>query len=364
MGVDLVMTIKLLELFGGIGAASKALKEVTGGDVEVVDYVEKDRFAVASYNAINGTSFEPQDITQYHPDSKAIIDLLMSGSPCQDFSVSGKQAGGVKGSNTRSSLLYETIRIIDELEVKPRYVVWENVKNVLCKNHFAVFNSYLQELKSRGYTNYFKVLNAKDYCIPQNRERLFVVSCYDSEVSSYAFPAPRPLNSCMRDYLIPQTDESSDEYPAKYLYQHNDLRDYDPATNTCLDLPSNIDEILNIHEPTDRLLKVAMLAGNKYTHRFAQIKRVYWEWGLCPTITTQSGGGCEPKVMREYDVAPYFRIREVRAIEQWRLMGFSDEDFDKAWPATGLSFAQMRKQAGNSICVPVLRAVFVAMKLQ
>ena len=165
------MNIKLLELFGGIGACTKALKRL-GIDVNIVDYVEIDKYSVKSYNAINGTNFEPQDIREWDKDIE--VDLIMHGSPCQDFSLAGKQAGGDKDSGTRSSLMYETIRIIEKL--KPEYVVWENVKNLLSKKHIHNFNNYLKALEDLGYQNYYQVLNAKDYGIPQNRERVFVVS--------------------------------------------------------------------------------------------------------------------------------------------------------------------------------------------
>lgn len=126
------MRIRLLELFGGIGACTQALKRL-GIDVEIVDYVEIDKYACASYNAINGTNFEPQDILKWDKDIE--VDLIMHGSPCQDFSIAGKQMGGDKGSETRSSLMYETIRIVEKL--KPKYVVWENVKNLLSKKTFS-----------------------------------------------------------------------------------------------------------------------------------------------------------------------------------------------------------------------------------
>ena len=175
------MKLKVLELFGGIGACSKALERLNI-EHEVVDYVEIDKYAVKSYNAIHGTNFEPQDIRTYDKDIE--VDLIMHGSPCQDFSLAGKQAGGDEGSGTRSSLLYETIRIVEKL--KPKYVIWENVKNVLSKKHRHNFDNYLQEMESLGYTNYYQVLNAKDYGIPQNRERVFTISILGNE--NYEFP--------------------------------------------------------------------------------------------------------------------------------------------------------------------------------
>ena len=161
------LTLKVLELFGGIGACTKAFKRL-GIDYKVVDYVEIDKYAVASYNAINGTSFEPQDITKW--DKNIDIDFIMHGSPCQDFSVAGLQRGGDEGSETRSSLMYETIRIVKKL--KPKYVLWENVKNLISDKHRHNFDNYLNIMSDLGYSNYYEILNARDYGIPQNRERI------------------------------------------------------------------------------------------------------------------------------------------------------------------------------------------------
>lgn len=158
--------LKVLELFGGIGACSTALKRLNI-NYEIVDYVEIDKYAVKSFNAIHNTNFEPQDISKWDKDVE--VDLIMHGSPCQDFSLAGKQAGGDEGSGTRSSLMYETIRIVEKL--KPKYVIWENVKNLLSKTHKHNFDNYLKTLEKLGYTNYYQILDAKDYEIPQHRER-------------------------------------------------------------------------------------------------------------------------------------------------------------------------------------------------
>lgn len=187
------MKLKLLELFGGIGACSKALERL-GIDFEIVDYVEIDKFAVKSFNAIHGTNFEPQDICNW--DKELEVDLIMHGSPCQDFSVCGKGAGGDKGSGTRSSLMYETLRIVKKL--RPKYVIWENVKNLLSKKHIHNFNEYLKSMEEIGYKNYYKVLNAKDFGIPQNRERVFTVSILGNDI--YLFPKNKS-NGSLEDFL-------------------------------------------------------------------------------------------------------------------------------------------------------------------
>lgn len=161
------MKLRVLELFAGIGAVSKALKNL-GHDIEIVDAVEIDKYAIKSFNAIHGTNFEPQDITKWDKDIKD-IDILTHGSPCQSISIAGKQEGADEGSGTRSSLMYESIIIINKL--KPKYVLWENVKNLLSKKHKPNFDNYINRMEQIGYKSYYRVLNAKDYGMPQNRER-------------------------------------------------------------------------------------------------------------------------------------------------------------------------------------------------
>ena len=192
--------MKVLELFGGIGACSKALERL-GIDYQIADYVEIDKYAVASFNAMHGTNFEPQDITAWDKDIE--VDLIMHGSPCQDFSVAGKQAGGDEGSGTRSSLMYETLRIVGKL--KPKYVIWENVKNLLSKKHRHNFDAYLQAMKELGYESYYQVLNAKDYGVPQNRERVFTISILSG--GDFEFPEKQLLQKKLKDILEENVDK-------------------------------------------------------------------------------------------------------------------------------------------------------------
>ena len=197
--------IRVLELFAGIGACSKAFTNL-GIPHQIVDAVEIDKYAIKSFNAIHNTNFEPQDISQWDKDLD--VDLIMHGSPCQDFSVAGKQAGGDEGSGTRSSLMYETLRIVEKL--KPKYVIWENVKNLLSKKHRHNFDAYLKSMEDLGYHNDYKVLNAKDYGIPQNRERVFTVSIrkdLEAEFMTFRFPEPIELKTKLNDILEPVVDE-------------------------------------------------------------------------------------------------------------------------------------------------------------
>lgn len=194
--------LKVLELFGGIGACSKALERL-GIDYEIADYVEIDKYAVKSFNAMHNTHFEPQDILTWDKDID--VDLIMHGSPCQDFSLAGLQAGGDEGSGTRSSLMYETIRIVEK--TKPKYVVWENVKNLLSKKHIHNFNAYLETMNQLGYINYYQLLNAKDYGIPQNRERVFTISIRNDLYQGFMFPPNQELKLKLKDMLEDKVDE-------------------------------------------------------------------------------------------------------------------------------------------------------------
>ena len=232
--------LKIIELFGGIGACSKALERL-GIDYEIVDYVEIDKYAVKSFNAIHNTNFEPQDITTWDKDIK--VDLIMHGSPCQDFSLAGKQAGGDKDSGTRSSLMYETIRIVEKL--KPKYVIWENVKNLLSKKHRHNFDAYLETMEQLGYINYYQVLNAKDYGIPQNRERVFTVSIRDDsgirkgaflgtfyledyEANNFEFPPKQELKTTMHNLLEENVEAKYylSEKMTKYVTEKNEKSNF------------------------------------------------------------------------------------------------------------------------------------------
>lgn len=211
--------MKILELFGGIGACSKALEKLEI-DYEIVDYVEIDKYAVKSFNAMHETNFEPQDIRTWDKDIE--VDLLMHGSPCQNFSLAGNQLGGDKGSGTQSSLMYESIRIITKL--KPKYVIWENVKNLLSKKHRHNFDAYLETMEQLGYKNFYQVLNAKDYGIPQNRERVFTVSIRKDFDINFKFPPKQELLLKLKDLLEKDVDE-------KYYLTEKMMKDISVSVN-------------------------------------------------------------------------------------------------------------------------------------
>ena len=174
------MKLKILELFAGIGAASKALSRL-GVEHEIVDAVEIDKYAMKSFNAIHGTNFETQDITTWDKDIK--VDLIVGGFPCQDISVAGQQKGIIKGE-TRSGLMYEMMRIIEKL--KPKYVIAENVKNILSEKFRPQLEEYLCFLNNNGYEVTMDILNACEVGhpnpVPQNRERIFIIGIKNEDI--------------------------------------------------------------------------------------------------------------------------------------------------------------------------------------
>ena len=291
--------VKVLELFGGIGACTQAFKRI-GIPFEVVDYVEIDKYACKSYNAINGTDFKPQDICEWDKDIK--VDFIMHGSPCQDFSVAGKGLGGDEGSGTRSSLMYETIRIVEKL--KPKYVLWENVKNVTGKKHRHNFDKYLVSLQQLGYNNYWQIMNAKDYGIPQNRERVFVLSIRRDIDNGYEFPEPFPLQLRLKDMLDDDVDEKyylSDKaiagfnrHAERHAGRGNGFgwkpTDGNVIANTLL---SNANS-----RPSDNFITVNQVGQIYGTDREPnpQAGRIYSADGISPTMDSCSGGNRMPKV--------------------------------------------------------------------
>ena len=196
--------IDVVEFFCGIGAQRKAL-ERAGIDFTVIDAVDINKYSLTSYNAINGTNFEPQDITKWDKDIH--IDMIFHSSPCQDFSVAGKGQGGDEGSGTRSSLMHETKRIV--AKAHPKYVIWENVKGALSKKNMHNFEQYISDMNNLGYITYYQVLNSKDYGTPQSRERIFAVSIRKDIDTGYEFPKPMPLTKVLQDVDV--LDENVDE---------------------------------------------------------------------------------------------------------------------------------------------------------
>ena len=202
--------IRLIELFAGVGSQAMALRDI-GADFEHYRVIEFDKYAVKSYNAIHGTNFEPIDIRNFKGSDLGIVDvekftyLLTYSFPCQDLSLAGKQRGMTKGSGTRSGLLWEVERLLKETENLPQVLLMENVPQVHGSRNIDDFNLWIDFLKSKGYSNFWQDLNAKDYGVAQNRKRCFMVSLLGN--GTYEFPKPVQLTKRMKDYLENEVDE-------------------------------------------------------------------------------------------------------------------------------------------------------------
>lgn len=312
--------LRVFEAFAGYGSQSIALRNL-GIEHEVVAISEIDKYAIKAYEAIHGPTNNLGDICKINPSDIPDHDLFTYSFPCQDLSVAGKQAGLGKG--TRSGLLYECEKIIEHC--RPKYLLLENVKNLVGKKFKADFDKWLEYLEGLGYTNYWKVLNAKDYGVPQNRERVFVVSIL-GEHKPYKFADKMPLDKCIADILEDEVDE-------KY-YLSKEIQNRFKITN-------QNKNILGTTKPEFRAI--------------GQRDLVYDKNGIMGALVATDYK--QPKQIAEIDKVGNYRIRKLTPRECFRLMGMRDNDIDKI-QAVGISNTQQYKMAGNSIVVNVLEAIF------
>lgn len=301
--------IQILELFGGVGSPRIALRNL-GVPVKAIDYVEIDEKAVRSYNAMfeKELAYKTQSVVGYNLKP----DILIHGSPCQDFSIAGKQKGADEGSETRSSLMWETINIIKQMGIwKPRVVIWENVKNVLSKHMRHNFNRYLEEMQKLGYNSNFEILNAMDFGLPQRRERVFTISILDGEFFNFSTLEKRQAPH-IKEFLEDTKEE-------KYI----------------------------VTQPS--MLKKINLKGSMGLNIITD---------YCTTITTKQMR-CPNSGVIDLGDGQYRYLTER---ECWRLQGYSDIDFEAALKAhpgkEGKLNGALYKQAGNSIPVTIFESIF------
>lgn len=201
--------INVLSLFSGIGAFEKALDNCHI-PYNLVNYCEIDKYASKSYSAIHGVpeSKNLVDVTTISPfQFEETVDLITYGFPCQDISLAGKQTGFADedGNKTRSGLFFDAARLIKFLQ--PKFAIAENVKNLVSKKFKSEFETVLETLSEANYNNYYAVLNAKHFGIPQNRERVFIVSIRKDIDKGMTFPSPVPLGLKLRDMLDTEVDD-------------------------------------------------------------------------------------------------------------------------------------------------------------
>ena len=398
--------LKVFEAFAGYGSQRMALRNL-GIEHEVVAISEFDKYADASYQAIHGETWNMGDITKIDVNDVPEHDLFTYSFPCQDISVAGKGKGFSKDSGTRSGLLWESERIIKAK--KPKYLLMENVKNLISKKFMPGFAEWILVLEELGYSNYYEVLNAKDFGIPQNRERVFMVSIL-GEHEPYVFPKPIQLEKRLKDVLEDEVDERyylDDERAQQFIATMTDSNEigYVPykkdgkqhQSNTVYDKEKVAPTIeARDYKGAKQTLEPERILGifdkENSTH---QSGSVYNKDKIAPTLDTMQGGWRQPSIIEpsfavgsaqknasvtDGSYSPtltssmgtggghvpmfdeQYRIRKLTPLECWRLMDVTDEDFYKAQAVS--SNSQLYKQAGNSIVVAVLEAIFRNMFLE
>lgn len=202
--------LNVITLFSGYDSQALALNRL-GLPYDLAAWCEIDKHAITAHNALfpqwkdrNLGDVSQVDWAEWHASHPQPIDLLTYSSPCQDFSSAGLQRGGEEGSGTRSGLLWETERAVREL--RPRHLVFENVGGLVSDKFIDLFNRWQARLNTYGYTNFQQLMNAKDYGVPQNRLRIFMVSILDCQ-RAYYFPKPFKLERRLKDVLEQNVEE-------------------------------------------------------------------------------------------------------------------------------------------------------------
>lgn len=313
--------MRYLSLFSGIGAFEKALKN-RKIDYELVGFSEIDKYAIESYCAIHNVNEKQNlgDITKIDLDTLPNeIDLLTHGSPCTNFSIAGKNEGGDKNSGTASSLMWNSVDIIRKTH--PKYVIWENVANVLSSKHKHNFDSYLEIMEQNGYNNYYTVLNSLDFGVPQHRERLFCVSILKKIDKGFIFTTTNGKeHKILKDFIEKEVHSR--------MWVRKPMRDISPI----------------------KISKSGVIAVGQTSNDGSQGGKVYSIEGCFPTLCSGLHGYASGYILVDG------KHRKLTPCEAFRLMGFTESDFEKC-EKLGHSDTQLYRQAGNSIVVPVLESI-------
>ena len=294
----------------GIGCQRLAFNRL-GIEVEMVGISEIDKYALQSYMAIHGETKNFGSICDIQ--SLPEVDVFTWSFPCTDLSKAGKQKGL---TNTRSGLVYEVLRILQHTEHKPKVLIMENVVDLVQTKFIREFQSIQHELELMGYTNHTETMNAKDYGVAQNRDRVFMVSILGEYY--YEFPKSFPLEKRLKDYLEESVDEKYYLSDRMLNFFQDNSKKNEEKGNGFRFKPKEDDSIANA---------ITTLAGNRMDDNFIQ----------------DSKG-----------------VRKLSVCETWRLMGIDDKDFRSAEKVC--SNSQLYRQAGNGIVVDVFAKIIEQMK--
>lgn len=346
--------MKYVSLFSGIGAFEKAFSNLKI-PLELVAYFEIDKYASKAYSLIHGVSESLNfgDITKFDeniPVARGDIDLITYGFPCQPFSVAGSTQG-FEDSKGRGNLFFDALHVIKHY--KPKVAIAENVKNLASKKFATEFAVILQSLQSAGYTNYWKILNAKNFGVAQNRERVFIVSVRkDVDTGAFRFPAPYNLHNRLYNYL-------DTEVPTKFYLTKTQVAQIKNSK-----FKQEYSRIQDKHgvcrtlTVSDYKRPICIQVGQMYNENTnPQAGRIYATQGISPTLDSMQGGNRMPKILLG---AGSENVRKLTPLECFRLMGFDDKDCQICID-NGISNTQLYKMAGNSIVVDVLEEIFCMM---
>jgi len=343
------MTLKLATVFSGIGAIEHALVRIKM-DHEIVFACDIDKFAKKSYFANYKISEDQWYDDIYDIDGKKYenqIDLFVGGSPCQSFSLVGKQKGF---EDNRGLLVYEFIRLVNE--IKPKVFIFENVKGLILHNKGKTWEILKGEFESLGYDIHYDVLNSKNYGIPQNRERLFVVGFKDKR--DFKFPKPIPLKIKMSDLLedAPDAKYFLPEKGIKFVTSEKNLKKKYTQIDGEIAVCQKANQQFNWHGDfvtqdlekyflSEKVKKYVLAEGTK-NFKTKPETDLDIARPLLSTMAKMHRAGVDNYITRGK------RLRKLTPRECLRLMGFSDTF------KIVVSDTQMYKQAGNSIVVDVL----------
>lgn len=310
--------LKVVSLFSGYGTQELALKYI-GVDYENVANCDNFKQANECYDVLHTTTNgNLGDIRMIDENNFPECDLLTYSFPCTDVSISGKQEGIKTG--TRSGLLFEVERLLSIN--RPKFLLMENVKNLISKNHYDAFEKHIYFLRGLGYSSFWRVLNGADFGCPQNRERVFMMSVLNSSIDE------------VKEKMMNVDNHKKERIPMKSFIEEN----FNP--NLIIDCP------FTPHTPKKHT--ICKLVGRRDDITYDQTRRIYSVDGCSPTLTTSGS----PQILTEDG-----RVRTITAREAYRFMGVKEQDIDTLL-TTSLSNTAHVALAGNSICVPVMEAIF------
>lgn len=323
--------IRVFEAFSGYGSQSLALRNI-GIPYEVVAISEIDKNAIMAYNALHKETLNLGDIRYIKEEEIPEHDLFTYSFPCQDISNSGKGKGLKKGSGTRSGLLWECERIIKYS--KPKYLLMENVKNLLSDKHKPDFDEWCLWLEQQGYTNYYSILNSKDFNIPQNRERVFMISILGDN-KEFIFPKGKELKCCIKDIL---------DKKVEHKYYLNDK-----LQNRLVPNLSNLKK--------NEIQRLGNVSKNGKSQAGVVIHTNGISMTMCAGTHGYAMGYITDSDIKENKLIKPYNIRKFTPSETFKLMGLKEDDINKILDLD-ISDTQLFKLSGNSIVVDVLEEIF------